>query len=65
MDAALDWSHGNIRAGEAKLIFHRVLLPRRGAAGPGDPVLASAAEGTLKQALKVGGRMHHVGKGKC
>ena len=53
VDAALDWSHGTIRAGEAKLVFHRVLRARRGAAGSTDKVLASAAEATLKQALQV------------
>lgn len=54
MDAALDWSHGNIRGGEAKLVVHRVLNPLSGAAGPEDPILAAAGEDTLKQALKVG-----------
>ena len=54
VDAALDWSHGNIRGGEAKLVVHRVLNPLSGAAGPEDPILAAAGEDTLKQALKVG-----------
>lgn len=53
MDAALDWSHSNIRGGEAKMVVHRVLNPLSGTGSPEDPILAAAGEATLKQALKV------------
>ena len=53
IDAALDWMHGNVRQGEAKLILTRVFNPRNGRDGPGNKVLGKSAEITLRQALKV------------
>ena len=53
MDAVLDWMHGNVRAGAAKLIFFRVLQPRNGHDSPAGQVLAKSAAITLRQALKV------------
>ncbi len=53
MDAVLDWMHGNVRAGAAKLIFFRVLQPRSGHDSPAGQVLAKSAAITLRQALKV------------
>ena len=53
MDAVLDWMHGNVRAGAAKLIFFRVLQPRAGHDSPAGQVLGKSAAITLRQALKV------------
>ena len=53
MDAALDWMHGNIRAGAAKLVMFRVIQPRSGRDSPAGQVLGKSAAITLRQALKV------------
>ncbi len=53
VDAILDWMHGNVRAGAAKLIMFRVLQPRNGRDTPAGQVLAKSAAITLRQALKV------------
>ncbi|KAK9830426.1 hypothetical protein WJX72_011719 [[Myrmecia] bisecta] len=51
VDAALDWHHGNVRAGAAKLTWHRVIAPVLGA-GQYSETVAREAENTLKTALK-------------
>lgn len=52
VDAALDWQHANVRAGEAKLVYHSVLTRNLGGPFEDDKVLAKTALTTLRQALK-------------
>ena len=49
VDAALDWYHGNIRPGAAKLFWHRMIAPQ----DPNSPLLAQQALTTLETSFKV------------